>query len=312
MCGWLAATASLLRPVYHTMKLLLLASKVIATDDTPMKVLDRSKKKNIKLGRIWIHYGDDHNPVNLFDYTTGRGREGPRTFLKGFKGYLLGDCFSGNQALCAETGCVHVACNAHARRNFIKAEPNNKAACAEVLRMYDELFRIERDARELGVSGEQLKRMREEESKPLLDKMKAWLDDHSLSALPKSTFGKSVNYCLNNWKELNNFLLDGDLRLDNNLAEQEMKRVAINRKNSLFFGSDQGGEDAVIFMSIISTCRRHNVDPFAYLKDVIERLSANPDEDLLQLLPHTWKRQEQSSEIEGVPATPKYILPVPV
>lgn len=234
MVGWLSAGARTLRPLYDRMRFLLLQSKVIATDDTPIKVQDRTKSKNMKLGRVWIFRGDEQHPFNLFDYTSGRGRDGPMSFLEGFLGFLLGDCFSGNQALCAETGSTHVACNAHARRYWIKAEQNNKSACAEILKMYRELFKIESDAQELGIKGEQLKLMREQEAKPILDDMKKWLDKQAIIALPKSSFGKAVHYCLNNWTELTNYLLDGDLRLDNNLAEQEMKRVAINRNYAKF------------------------------------------------------------------------------
>lgn len=305
MVGWLTSAAKTLRPLYERMRRLLLQSKVIATDDTPMKVQDRSKAKNIKLGRVWTYRGDDEHPYNLFDYTTGRGRDGPMSFLAGFQGFLLGDCFSGNQALCAETGSIHVACNAHARRYWIKAEPNNKTACAEILRMYRELFKIESDAQELGVTGEQLKLMREQEAKPILDEMKKWLDQNALLALPKSSFGKAIHYCLNNWTELTNYLLDGDLRIDNNLAEQEMKRVAINRKNWLFFGSDRGGEDAEVFMSLISTCRRHNVEPFSYLRDVIEILTKDPHTDLDSLLPNNWKQNSTSSELTRSQVTPE-------
>lgn len=289
MVGWLRFSSKTLRPLYDRMHVLLLQSNAIATDDSPMKVLDRSKKKNIKLGRVWIYRGDDTHPFNLFDYTAGRGRDGPLTFLRGFNGYLMGDCFSGNQALCAETGATHVACNAHARRYFIKAQQNNQDGCSEILRMYRQLFKIESDAKELGVCGAELKLMREQESKPLLATMKEWLDRQVLTALPKSSFGKAVNYSLNNWDELTNFLLDGELRADNNLAEQEMKRVTINRKNSLFFGSDQGGEDSEVLMSLISTCRRHGVEPWAYLRDVITVLTKNPNHDLDSLLPHNWQ-----------------------
>ncbi len=306
MCGWLAFVAKLLRPIYDRMKTLLLLSKVIATDDTPMKVLDRTKSKNIKIGRIWTYRGDDKHPFNMFDYTTGRGRAGPLYFLEKYKGFLLGDCFSGNQAICAETGSIHVACHAHARRYFIKAQPNNKTACAEMLRMYKELFKIESDARELEITGDQLKLMREQESKPILDSMHAWLLKESITALPKSSFGKAVNYCLNNWQELNNFLLDGDLRIDNNLAEQEMKRAAISRKNSLFFGSDNGGENAEVFMSLISTCRRHNVEPLSYLKNAINTLIAGSNADIDLLLPNNWIKKSDFAEIEPISHTPKF------
>jgi transposase len=305
MCGWLAQTSLLLRPIYDRMKQLLLQSKVIATDDTPIKVQDRSKAKNIKIGRVWIYRGDDSNPVNLFDYTSGRARAGPIAFLAGFDGFLLGDCFSGNQALCAETGCTHVACHAHARRYWIKAELNYKKASAAILKMYSQLFDIERDAKELGVKGKDLKLMREQEAKPILEAMKIWLDQNALIALPKSTFGKAIQYCLNNWTELNNYLLDGDLRIDNNLAEQEMKRVAVFRKNALFFGSDKGGENAEVFMSLISTCRRHNVEPWTYLTDVIEKLTIDPDQDLDSLLPHLWASPLLNAEITGISAPQK-------
>ncbi len=308
MVGWLASASRTLRPLYDRMRVLLLNSKVIATDDTPIKVQDRSKAKNIKLGRVWIYRGDDEHPFNLYDYTTGRGRDGPMLFLAHFQGFLLGDCFSGNQALCAETGAIHVACNAHARRYWIKAEPNNQAACAEILRMYRELFKIESDAQELGVTGDQLKLMREQEAKPLLDEMRKWLDQNAILALPKSAFGKAIHYCLNNWTELTNYLLDGDLRIDNNLAEQEMKRVAINRKNWLFFGSDRGGEDAEVFMSLISTCRRHNVEPWSYLRDVIEILTKDPNTDLDSLLPNNWKKNCVSGEITRSQVTPEMVL----
>jgi hypothetical protein len=150
--------------------------------------------------------------------------------------------------------------------------------------------------------------LREQEAKPILDEMKNWLDQNAIIALPKSSFGKAIHYCLNNWIELTNFLLDGDLRIDNSLAEQEMKRVAINRKNWLFFGSDKGGEDAEVFMSLISTCRRHNVEPWSYLRDVIEILTKNPDADLDSLLPNNWKRNCASAEITRSQATPQIVL----
>lgn len=311
MVGWLKSVADRLRPLYDRMHKLLLLSKVVATDDTPVKVLDRSQKKKlarklqIKTGRIWIYRGDDEHPFNVFQYTEGRGRAGPLIFLSGFRGYLQGDCFSGNLALCAETGAIFVACLVHARRYFIKAQVNNKTACDEILQMFFDLFEIERTARELELPPEQIKLMREEESKPILDKMKKWLDDHALTALPKSSFGKGVNYCLNNWTELNNFLLDGDIRAENNLAEQEMKRIAMSRKNWLFLGSDTGGKTAEVLISLISTCRRHGVNPNEYLKDVYQTLGDNPNAELDPLLPQNWKRKRESTELAGCQITPQ-------
>lgn len=305
MVGWLNKTSITLRPLYDRMRQLLLTSKIIATDDTPVKVQDRKKSKNIKIGRMWIYRGDENYPVNIFDYTHGRGRAGPQIFLDGYKGFLQGDCFSGNIALCCATGATLIACWAHARRYFIKAHPNNKAACDEILKMFADLFEIERTARELQLPCEETNQMRHQEAIPVLNQMKTWLDKQVIIALPQSSFGKAVKYCLNNWTELNNYLLDGNSRIDNNLAEQEMKRVAIGKKNWLFFGSDNGGERAEVLMSLTSTCKRHGVNPSEYLKNVIQNLAENPNQDLDPLLPQNWKREIKNSELEVVTRTPK-------
>jgi transposase len=125
--------ASILLVLYEHMHQILLQSKIISTDDTPVKVLDRTKAKNIKLARQWIYLGDKEHPVNLLDYTVTRGRDGPLTFLRGFIGFLQGDCFSGNLAVCAAIGTTLVACLAHARRYFVKALLNDKSACNQAL-----------------------------------------------------------------------------------------------------------------------------------------------------------------------------------
>jgi transposase len=152
-----AQVARILAPIYALMHLILLQSKIICTDDTPVKTQDRTKNKNIKLGRTWIYLGDKDHPVNLFDYTAGRGREGPMAFLKGFTGWLQGDCFSGNLAICAAAGTILVACLAHARRYFIKAILNDKKGCNEALAMFQSLYEIERTAKDLDLSTDALK-----------------------------------------------------------------------------------------------------------------------------------------------------------
>ena len=308
MVGWIAATAINLKPIYDRMHELLLLAKIIATDDTPVKVQDRKKKKNIKTGRVWIHRGGKDQPFNLFDYTDGRGRVGPLTFLRGFRNFLQGDCFSGNLALCAETGATFVACGAHARRYFIKAHPNNKLACDEILQMFAELFEIDRSARALGLSEPEITLMRQQEALPVLNSMKAWLDKHSLTALPQSSFGKAINYCPNDWTELNNYLLDGDLRFDNNLAEHEMKRVAIGKKNWYFLGSDSAGKHAAVLLSITSTCKRHGINPAEYIKDVLQTLADAPNTDIDSLLPNNWNKKEQKTDFQACHITPKFAL----
>ena len=284
-----AHSATILSPLYDYMHEEILKSKVVCTDDTPVKVKDRSKDKNIKTGRLWINLGDEEHPFNLYDYTTGRGRDGPLTFLKGYKGYLQGDCFSGNIAVCAEAGTVLVACLAHARRYFIKAMLNDKVGCNQALLMFQSLYEIERTAKQLELKAPALKTMREQESVPILEKLHSWLLEQYKMALPQSSFGKALFYCLNNWTALTQYVIDGDLSIDNNISEREMKYVAMGRRAWLFLGSDTGGKNHATVLSLLSTCRRHNIEPWAYLTDVIERLTDGSKENVEDLLPHRWK-----------------------
>jgi|AGTN01.1.fsa_nt_gi Transposase and inactivated derivatives len=300
LCDHYAQLATILKPLYDFMHVTLLQSKVISTDDTPVKVLDRSKDKNIKRGRKWIYMGDKDHAVNLFDYTQGRGRDGPLTFLKGWTGFLQGDCFSGNLAVCAAIGTILVACLAHARRYFIKSLLNDKEGSNHALAMFQSLYEIESTAKELNLSSDGLRVMREEEAVPKLETFHAWLQKQYAVVPPKSSFGKTLFYCLNNWNELNQYVKDGDLSIDNNHSEREMKYIAMGRKAWLFFGSDQGGENHAIVLSILSTCRRHGVEPWAYLKDVIQRLTDDPAINLEELLPYNWKPQKSLTPVTEI------------
>ena len=166
--------------------------------------------------------------------------------------------------------------------------------------MFQQLFEIERAAKDLELGSDEVFRMRKQEARPIWDKLKVWLDQEHLHALPKSAFGKAVNYCLNNWESLTAYLDDGDLCIDNNQSEQEMKRVATGRKAWLFFGDDNGGERAEVLMSIVATCKLHGVEPWAYLKDVIETLTMNPYADLRPLLPTSWKpKSKDEAELQS-------------
>lgn len=303
-----AQVAAILLPLYTLMHHILLQSKIISTDDTPVKVLDRSKAKKIKRGYKWAFLGDEDHPVNLFHYTHGRGRDGPLAFLKEWKGKLQGDCFSGNRAICAAIGTTLVACIAHARRYFIKALLNNKDGCNQALTMFQKLYEVESTAKELELSCDDLKLMREEESVPYLESFHEWLQKQYSLALPKSSFGKALFYCLNNWTELTQYVTDGALKIDNNHTEREMKYIAMGRHAWLFFGSDKGAKDHAIVFSVLSTCRRHGVEPWSYLTDVIRRLTENPNCDLEELLPYNWKQKypiKQTAEITVVTPTPQ-------
>lgn len=286
MCDWIAATASILRPVYDLMKQRVLQSRVIWTDDTPVKLQDREHEKNIREARIWVYLGDEKNKFTVYDFTPTRKRDGPKQFLEKYSGYLQADAFAGYDCLYAGGTVIEVACMAHARRKFYDCLGSDKTAAEHVLELIQELYKIERDGALLSADGRKNLRLRR--SAPLLNKMKVWLRTNQVYALPKSPLGKAIAYAMNNWRALCHFVSDGELTIDNNSSERAMRPIAIGRKNWLFAGSKEGGRNAAVIASFIATCKQFKLNPQVYLTDVITRLSATTEPNLEELLPGNW------------------------
>lgn len=304
-CDWMAQCARCLEPLYDVLKLELLKSAALWTDDTPVK-LQGGDPDETKRSRLWCYLGDAQHPYNVFDFTPNRKRDGPQEFLKTYRGYLHADAFSGYDALylpVVDTGQARIfecACNAHARRKFYEARGSDAPRAHQALAYYGQLYEIERQAK--GKSDELRLRMRQELAVPILDDMRAWLEVQHRDVLPKSPIAEAINYALNQWEALCRYTTAGFLSIDNNVAEREMKQIAIGRKNWLFFGSPQGGKTAAILYSFTSTCRRLGVEPWAYLKDVLTRLPTTTKEQLLDLLPDRWQAAQKSAA--QMPAAP--------
>jgi transposase len=304
LCDWMARAAELLKPLYDRLVGEVRASRVIHTDDTPVPVQDPKQDKT-KLGRLWVYLGDDDHPFNVFDYTPNRRREGPAEFLKEFRGYLAADAFGGYDGIYLSQPVLEVGCNAHARRKFFEAKETDPATAHQALAFYRELYDVERQAAENAdresdrrSTAEKIRRqdllyaerfrLRQERSLPVVTSMCQWLKERQTAALPKSPIAQAVSYARNHWEALTRYVQHGFLAIDNNWAEREMKKVAIGRKNWLFFGSDQGGKTAAVLLSVVSSCQRHGLDPFRYLADVFYRLPAQ-QQSLDELLPDRWQ-----------------------
>jgi transposase len=287
MGGWLAQCADLLKPLYGSMKEALFQSKVIGTDDTSVKVLD-VKLPFARTGRIWPYYGDSNHPVILYDYTATRERAGPEAFLRGYRGYLQADAYGGYDAFFKDParGLIEVACWAHARRYFHKALESDQPRMGPALLLIAQLYRVEEKARPL-IAEDRL-RLRQLESRPILDKLHGYLLEIQVEVLPKSPEGRAVRYTLKNWTALNRYCEDGDLSIDNNATERAIRGVAVGRNNWMFFGSDEGGKTAAVLRSFVASCQRVGVDPFAWLKDILSRIAGHPVTRLTELLPHNW------------------------
>jgi transposase len=297
MCDWMAASAELLGPLYDMMVSLVLASRALHTDDTTVPIQDENRDTT-RQGRLWIYLGDRDHAYNVFAYTPSRARDGPQTFLAAFRGHLQADAFAGYDGIFTNGQVHEVACWAHARRKFYEARTTDAARSHEVLARIGRLYDVERAAKEQIDDGkldaeeaDALRlRLRQQQAVPELTALRHWLDEQHQQVLPKSPMGQAITYALNQWDALVRYTTQGFLAIDNNAAERALRAIAIGRKNWLFCGSDNGGHTAAVLFSMTSTCQRHRLDPFAYLRDVLPKLAAAPltAEQLAALLPDRW------------------------
>ena len=282
--GWQESVSSLLWPLYENLKRRVLQQGYLQVDETPIQVLDKTKKGKTHRGYHWIYYSPLENTV-LFDYRHGRSREGPSELLKNFNGYLQTDGYKVYDILSKRKEIVHLNCMAHARRGFEKALPYDKEKADYAMDMFQKLYAIESKAREEELTSEERYGLRLDESLPLLNELGKWMVETYKSSLPKSPIGKAVAYCIPRWDNLMGYLHDGSLEIDNNLAENAIRPIALGRKNYLFAGSQRGAERAAMFYSFFGTCKKNDVNPFEWLKKVLEIIPDYKVSRLHELLP---------------------------
>jgi len=234
-------------------------SHVVATDDTTLPMLSPGQTHP---ARMWVYVGDEANPYNVFDFTLDRGRDGPKQFLKEYTEVLLADAYGGYNGVVAGNGITHAGCWSHARRKFVDAEKSAPEVAREAVALLNALFAVERQAKDASVA-ERLE-LRQKQSVPILAELHRKLLVWKEQLLPKHPMTAAVNYTLSQREALNVFTTNGTVAIDNNVSEREMKRVVLNRKNSLFVGNPRGGRTAAILASLTSTCRRHDMDPQLY------------------------------------------------
>jgi len=284
MCAWMADVAGLALPVYARMADRVLQSHVLATDDTVMPLLEPGKAKQ---ARMWIYRGDDDHPYNVFDFTTSRGRDGPAQFPKGFSQVLLAEAYGGYDGIVVAQELQRAGCWAHARRKFVDAESAAPELVRAVVHLFNALFAIERRAKER--PADERLRLRQVESQPALDRLRNLLIEQKLKLLPKHPLAQAIGYVLNQWQPLTLFVTDPAVPVDNNLAEQQMKRIALLRKNALFAATPHGGRIAAILSSLTSTCQRHGINPQTYLTQLLANARDVAADQVDDWLPDRWK-----------------------
>lgn len=294
LANWIIHGANTwLNPLYNRMHEFLLKEEVVHADETTMQVLDEVGKKPTSKSYMWLYAtGSYTNPIFLYEYQPSRANRHPKNFLKGFKGFLQTDGYSGYNAV---DDVTLVGCFAHARRKFsdsLKALPKDslmsKTNAEKGLEYCNKLFKLERGYKKEKLSPEERYEKRLEKTNPVLEEFLSWLKTKEKEVLPKTSLGKSISYCLRQWIKLTAFMKDGRIEIDNNRAERAIKPFVIGRKNFLFSKSPKGAQASAITYSVIETVKANNLNTSYYLTYLFERLPNidldNMDE-LDQLLP---------------------------
>ncbi len=292
LCDWVSVAAELLEPLYELQRRLVLQSAALWTDDTPVTVLVGGEAGS-RQGRFWTYIGDDAHPYSVYDFTMSRGRDGPQSFLQNFRGYLHADAYAGYDGVFLGSGSeiVEVACWAHARRKFFDARQSSPREAHQVLDWIGQLYDIEDRARPLTAAERRELRV---EAVPVLDRLDAYLTQLASHVLPKSALAKAVTYARNQWGALRSYTKDGRLTIDNNTSERTLRHQAIGRKNWLFLGSMDAGPRAAVLYTILAGAKRHRIEPWAYVRELLLRLHAN-DARLEDMLPNHWAAQHSES-----------------
>ena len=284
----ISGTVQLIAPLYDAHKKIILASNYLHADETPQPVLDKEKKGSTHRGYFWVYHNSIEKLV-LFDYQPGRGREGPQQMLKNFKGYLQTDGYSVYDFFKDEKDIVVLHCMAHARRMFYEAQQNDKARTEYALTEFAKLYAIEKSCREKKLSFDEIKNVRSEKSLPILASLGEWMRQQYVQVLPKSVIGKALSYCIERWNELMTYTADGRLNIDNNPVERSIRPVAIGRKNYLFAGSHEAAQRSAMLYSLLGTCKLHEVNPFIWLRNVLQCIATHPINKIEELLPQNWQ-----------------------
>lgn len=302
MSGWVIQLHERLSPLMVALQRFLHQGRAIHIDETRLQVLNEPGRENSQLSYMWVYVGGPPDkPVIWFQYADSRGGEVPEHFLCANDDpppgmYLMTDGYEGYNALSQSPGILaHAACWAHVRRRFVEATHGRKntAAAHQMVALIRKLYQIERNAKESSPAAR--KGLRQEQAKPILDKIKQWLDQKVAQVLPKSPLGTAVAYTLKLWPKLTTYLEDGHIEIDNNKAENAIRPFVIGRKAWLFSGSPRGALASAALYTLVETAKANGLEPWAYLNYLFEKLpAAKSEQALLALLPQNLKMEDLS------------------
>lgn len=286
--GWFKAACNLLLLLYEAQKRLMLANLYLQVDETTIKVLESEQKGKTHRGYMWVYYAPVER-MALFDYRNGRGRAGPDQLLANFQGTIQSDGYVVYEMFEHRKGIALGSCMAHARRKFDEALKNDQPRASHVLALMQALYAVERQAREKNMDHAARLSLRKEQARPIFDELGQYLIAQRPEVPPKTPIGVAINYSLNRWKKLEQYLLNGALEIDNNLVENTIRPIALGRKNYLFAGNDDAAQRLAMLYTFMASCKVNGINPEEWLRDVFIRLPEHPVNRVEELLPHLWK-----------------------
>jgi hypothetical protein len=302
MAQWLGIAGVRLLPLALALRDYILEHPVVHADETPVALLVPGRGKT-KKAYVWVYRTTNFVPQRAvyYDFCGGRGAEHPNRILKEFEGTIVTDAYIGYHALQNKDGITAALCMAHARRHLFEAHKFNASPIAEhALKLIAELYKVEREAHDL--DAQTRLDLRQRRSIPIAQELHDWLKEKRELLAKSDVTAKAIDYSLCNWSALTHYLSDGNVPIDNNAAENSVRPLALGRKNWLFVGSQQAGERAASILSLIESAKLNGHDPWAYLKDVFERLPTLLNKDLATLLPHNWQAPAKTPTLAPVPA----------
>jgi transposase len=290
---WFRTVLNHLHALYEAHKRITLATSCLGADETPIKVLDEDKKGTTHRGYYWVYHNNEQKLV-LFDYRAGRGREGPDDILKDFRGYLQTDGYSAYEAFDRRPGITLLHCMAHARRKFHEALQNDPPRAEYALGLFRQLYAIEHRIKEEDLQEDAVVQLRQQKAIPILQTLKTWMaEEYPKVGVKKSPIAQAMAYFLPRSEKLCIYTRDARLNIDNNLVENAIRPVAVGRKNYLFAGSHEAAQRAAMIYSLLATCKLHNINPYYWLRDVLENMHRYTTENIEGLLPQNWKKLPQ-------------------
>lgn len=297
LSDWVAQTAQLLSPLYEALKTSVTRyAAYLQADESPIKVLDKQKKGKSHQGYMWV-YRDPGDKLVLFDYRKGRGREGPTELLQHFEGHLQTDGYAVYDMYEKSPKVILMGCMAHARRYFFEAKDNDRARANYFLTEVQKLYKIEESLRDENADHEMRELVRQQEALPILKKTFKWLKEEYPKVLPKSAIGKAIAYSLQRWNKLSEYAYFGMGEIDNNGIENQIRPLALGRKNYLFAGSHKAAQNTALLYSILLSAKQNKLNPYRYLYTILKRLPDHPINKIAELLPHNFQDKDFEQEI---------------